>query len=103
MATARVVFPGDRSSVRAFARERAFDFMRRRLLGLPLEPAAPSGVVSLSTAASEEQREHLEHEPVVGRHELPVDADGLNTITRKSASEEHARRQDREAPAAPDE
>jgi PncC family amidohydrolase len=34
----RAVFPGDRASVRAFARERAFDLMRRRLLGLPLEP-----------------------------------------------------------------
>jgi nicotinamide-nucleotide amidase len=35
----RAVFPGDRESIRAFARERAFDLMRRRLLGLPLAPA----------------------------------------------------------------
>jgi nicotinamide-nucleotide amidase len=39
---ARVVFPGDRAAVRAYARARAFDFMRRRLLGLPLFPPRPA-------------------------------------------------------------
>jgi nicotinamide-nucleotide amidase len=39
-AALRAVLPGDRASIRAFARERAFDLMRRRLLGLPLEPTA---------------------------------------------------------------
>jgi nicotinamide-nucleotide amidase len=34
-AAARVRFPGDRAAVRAFARERAFEIIRRRLLGLP--------------------------------------------------------------------
>jgi nicotinamide-nucleotide amidase len=31
----KAVFPGDREAVRGYARERAFELMRRRLLGLP--------------------------------------------------------------------
>lgn len=34
-ATSRYVFPGERAAVRTYARERAFDLARRRLLGLP--------------------------------------------------------------------
>jgi nicotinamide-nucleotide amidase len=40
--TNRAVFPGDRAAVRAYACARAFDLMRRRLLGLPPVPAAPA-------------------------------------------------------------